>query len=162
MHEYVSIYYKQKKNLWWSFLVYAIIALIITASFIYGAYMDRVTLSSVAILLPWWYMFVVLAWGALYGIFQIIYVDETNRIISQRLLNKPFHFDEIVSLEKNNADQLIIKTKDSTLAVTLCEEEEFVALLQQYNPSLVVVEVKESESTDSSKDEQSADQQKES
>lgn len=159
MHTFISIYYKQKKNLYWSFLVYATITLFITASFIYGWYKDRITLSS-GIIIPYWYLFAMLSWGALYGIFQVIYVDETTHTISQRLLNKPFHFDDIIALEKKTPEQLIIKTKTHTLAVNLCEEEKFLSLLQQYNPSLVVVWVEESESDKSSKADKSAKQNK--
>lgn len=103
------------------------------------------------IIIPWWYMFVMLSWGCLYNIFQVIYVDEDNHIISQRLLNKPFHYDDIIALERKSEDQLIIKTKQQTLAVCLCEEEKFVAHLQQYNPSLVIVKVSESEADNTSK-----------
>lgn len=150
MQKYISIYYKQKKNLWWSFLVYASISLFITFAFIYGAYKGRLTITS-GIIIPWWYMFVMLAWGCLYNIFQVIYVDEDNHIISQRLLNKPFHYDDIIALERKSEDQLIIKTKQQTLAVCLCEEARFVAHLQQYNPSLVIVKVSESEADNTSK-----------
>lgn len=69
------------------------------------------------IIIPWWYMFVMLAWGCLYNIFQVIYVDEDNHIISQRLLNKPFHYDDIIALERKSGDQLIIKTKQQTLSI---------------------------------------------